>query len=133
VRFASLGSGSEGNALIVQTRDGGSTTTIMIDCGFNQKELERRLNRVGLTTPDLDAIFVTHEHSDHIGGVFRVGRKFDIPLYMTRGTFINHNDALAELARVNIVCAYTPVTFQDLCVVPFTVCLLYTSPSPRDH
>jgi phosphoribosyl 1,2-cyclic phosphodiesterase len=121
VRFASLGSGSEGNALIVQTREGGTTTTIMIDCGFNQKELERRLNRVGLSTPDLDAIFVTHEHSDHIGGVFRVGRKFDIPLYMTRGTYINHNDALAELASVQIICAYTPVVFQDLSVMPFTV------------
>ncbi len=121
MRFASLGSGSEGNALVVQSNGAGRPTTIMIDCGFNQKELERRLNRVGLTTTDLDAIFVTHEHSDHMGGVFRVGRNFDIPVHLTRGTFINNNDALAELAPVRIISADQAIEFQGLKITPFTV------------
>ncbi len=117
MRFASLGSGSEGNALVVQHE----RTTIMIDCGFSQKELERRLARVELTVADLDAIFVTHEHSDHIGGVFRLGRKHDIPVFLTRGTFINTNDPLAELCPVSFICPYMPVAFQDLDILPFTV------------
>jgi phosphoribosyl 1,2-cyclic phosphodiesterase len=121
VRFASLGSGSEGNALIVQSGSGASATTIMIDCGFSQKELERRLARIALTISDLDAVFVTHEHSDHIGGVFRLGRKHDIPVYLTHGTFINTNDPLAELCPVSFIRPYQAVEFQGLQVMPFTV------------
>jgi phosphoribosyl 1,2-cyclic phosphodiesterase len=121
VRFASLGSGSEGNALIVQSGSGSTRTTIMIDCGFSQKELERRLARIELSIADLDAMFVTHEHSDHIGGVFRLGRKHEIPVYLTRGTFMNTNDPLAELCPVTFIQPYKAVDFQGLQVTPFTV------------
>lgn len=125
MRFASLGSGSEGNALVVQTFESVAgeihPTTILIDCGFNQKELQRRLGRLGLAIADLDAIFVTHEHSDHIGGVFRVSRNHSVPAFMTRGTFVNHNDALAEMAEVRFLRAYEPVEFRGLQITPFTV------------
>jgi phosphoribosyl 1,2-cyclic phosphodiesterase len=121
VRFASLGSGSEGNALVVQVSSEQSTTTVLVDCGFGQKELERRLQRVGLTTTDIDAIFVTHEHSDHMGGVFRIGRKHDIPVYMTRGTLMNTNDPLAELCTVRLLSPNQPIDFQDIRIEPFTV------------
>jgi phosphoribosyl 1,2-cyclic phosphodiesterase len=121
VRFASLGSGSEGNALVVQSGSGADQTTVMIDCGFGQKELERRLARLQLNINDLDAIFVTHEHSDHIGGVFRLGRKYEIPVYLTRGTFINTNDPLAELCPVTFIQPYLAIDFQGLQITPFTV------------
>ncbi|MBS0320389.1 MAG: MBL fold metallo-hydrolase, partial [Proteobacteria bacterium] len=65
MRFASLGSGSEGNALVVEA--GGSR--ILIDCGFGVRDITQRLARVGLAPADIAAIFVTHEHSDHVGGV----------------------------------------------------------------
>lgn len=65
MRFASLGSGSRGNATLISQ----GKTTILVDCGFSARETEKRLRRIGLTSSDLTAILVTHEHADHIGGV----------------------------------------------------------------
>ena len=67
MRFCSLGSGSGGNALVVEARNGTETTRILVDCGFTQREFGSRLARAGLAPADLDAVFVTHEHSDHVG------------------------------------------------------------------
>jgi phosphoribosyl 1,2-cyclic phosphodiesterase len=82
VKFASLGSGSKGNATLVQAGD----TLIMVDCGFSVRESTRRLAILDLTPHDLDAILVTHEHSDHCSGVSALSRKFQIPVYLTHGT-----------------------------------------------
>ena len=82
LRFTSLGSGSEGNALIVQVGE----TVVMMDCGFGLAVTEAKLARVGLTPDDIDAVLVTHEHSDHIGGVARFARKYDLPVWLTHGT-----------------------------------------------
>lgn len=82
MRFASLGSGSKGNATLVQFQD----TLLMIDCGFSVRETARRLARLDLSPADLSAILVTHEHSDHSSGVARLSRKYDIPVYLTHGT-----------------------------------------------
>ena len=82
MRFASLGSGSKGNATLVQAGD----TLLMIDCGFSLRETTRRLARLGLEPAQLDAILVTHEHSDHSSGVAILSRKHQIPVYLTHGT-----------------------------------------------
>jgi phosphoribosyl 1,2-cyclic phosphodiesterase len=84
VRFASLGSGSEGNALVVDLpQDEGF---LMVDCGFAVKEVSRRLARVELDLDGLRAILVTHEHSDHVCGVFRLAAAARVPVYLTYGT-----------------------------------------------
>ena len=83
MQFASLGSGSKGNATLVRAGD----TLVMIDCGFSLRETVRRMARLRVEPTQLDAILVTHEHSDHIGGVAALSRKFRIPVYMTHGTF----------------------------------------------
>lgn len=82
MRLASLGSGSSGNATLVDTNDG----LILIDCGLSAREAERRMQDLDLSLADLKAILVTHEHSDHIGGVAAVAGKSGAPVYATRGT-----------------------------------------------
>ena len=86
LRACSLGSGSSGNALVVEARDGTSITRVLVDNGFNLKQLCRRLERAGLSLHDIDAVLVTHEHSDHVGGVVRLARKARIPVYCSEGT-----------------------------------------------
>lgn len=81
-RFASLGSGSKGNGTLVEA--GG--VRVLIDCGFGLKDAQARLARLGLDAAELDAVLVTHEHSDHAGGVARLARRFNLPVYGTHGT-----------------------------------------------
>lgn len=87
MKFASLGSGSEGNALLISTRSGTTRTTVMLDCGFAVRETERRLARLQLTPDDISGIVVTHEHQDHVGGVFKFARRHRVPVWLTFGTF----------------------------------------------
>ena len=82
MEFASLGSGSKGNATLVRTED----TLVMIDCGFSLRETTRRLVRLGIEPQQLDAILVTHEHTDHSSGVAALSRKYQVPVYLTHGT-----------------------------------------------
>ena len=70
MKFASLGSGSEGNSLLIAAASGTTQTCVMIDCGFGLKEVERRLSRLDASPGQISGIVVTHEHSGHIGGVF---------------------------------------------------------------
>ncbi len=86
MRFASLGSGSEGNALIIESRDGLRVTRILIDCGFSLREVRRRLRGAGIEPDDIDAVLVTHEHGDHVGGVFRLSGAHRVPVCLTHGT-----------------------------------------------
>ena len=80
--FASLGSGSKGNGTLV--RIGGEQ--FLVDCGFSTKQAEKRLNRLGIAPGDLSAILVTHEHSDHSGGVAALAYKYALPVYASYGT-----------------------------------------------
>jgi phosphoribosyl 1,2-cyclic phosphodiesterase len=87
LKFASLGSGSDGNALLISATSGVTCTTIMLDCGFAIRETERRLQRLGMTPKDLGGIVVTHEHQDHVGGVFKFARRHRIPVWISFGTW----------------------------------------------
>ncbi len=73
MRFALLGSGSKGNALVVEQ----GATRLLIDCGFSAREIEKRLARLELAPADIDAIVITHEHDDHWKGVSRFSRAHD--------------------------------------------------------
>jgi len=86
LRFASLASGSQGNCLVVEAGDAASTTRVLIDCGLNLRDTERRLARAGLQPCDIAAILVTHEHGDHGGGVFDFAAAHGVAVYLTYGT-----------------------------------------------
>ena len=114
MEFCSLGSGSAGNALLVRTRN----ACLMLDCGFGPRELEKRLATRGMHPCDINAIVVTHEHSDHVGGVAAVARRFGIPVFATAGTakasrLEQHGFTLLESER--------PVSVADIEVLPVTV------------
>lgn len=82
LRFAALGSGSRGNATLVEC--GG--TLLMVDCGFSVAQAEARMARLGRHPRDLAGILVTHEHGDHVAGLGRLARAFDIPVWLSAGT-----------------------------------------------
>lgn len=82
MRFASIGSGSRGNATLISHKE----TTLLVDCGFSARETEKRLQRLQFDANALSAIVVTHEHADHINGVRVLARKYDLPVYATPGT-----------------------------------------------
>ena len=121
LRFTSLGSGSEGNALIVEVTAGSSTTRVMMDCGFGLAEAERRLARSGLSPSDLDGIAVTHEHSDHIGGVARFARKHRVPVWLTYGTAKVLRDTSVPAVLLHHVDPHQPFAIGDIHVTPYYV------------
>ena len=87
LRFRSLGSGSSGNATVVEAGSGHQISRLLVDCGLTLKALDQRLARAGLCTGDIDAIFITHEHGDHIGCARSLAVRERIPVWMSNGTF----------------------------------------------
>lgn len=115
MRFASLGSGSRGNATIVTH----GKTTLMIDCGFSAREAEKRLQQVKISPTELTAILVTHEHADHMVGVRVMARKFGLPVYTTPGTAGCLPEDIRHMIR-EINC-HERFTIGDIEVEPFPV------------
>ena len=87
LRFRSLGSGSSGNATVVEAGSGHHVRRLLVDCGLTLKALDQRLARAGLSASELDAVFITHEHGDHIGCAHALALRDRIPVWMSIGTF----------------------------------------------
>ena len=87
IRFKSLGSGSSGNAAVVQGRDLTGTTHVLVDCGLGIRVLDKRLGLAGMLADQIDAIFITHEHGDHIGCARQLAWRERIPVWMSEGTY----------------------------------------------
>lgn len=120
LRFASLGSGSEGNALLISGGAGATRTTVMLDCGFGIKETERRLARLGMAPADLNGIVVTHEHSDHVGGVFKFARRYQLPVWLSFGTW-QAVQRDCNGVTINLCRDGDRLAIGDLEVLPYTV------------
>lgn len=117
MRFASLGSGSRGNALVVES----GATRVMLDCGFGLNESGMRLARLGLVPDDIDAILVTHEHDDHVGGVAKFARRHGLPVYLTHGTLMALGRARAVLEDVTVIDSHVHFSVGDIEVRPYPV------------
>ena len=123
LRFKSLGSGSSGNATLVEAQSGVHTTRLLIDCGIRLRDLETRLIEAGTCAEDLDAIFITHEHGDHIGCARSFVKRYATPLWMSQGTWLAvSNEAwAAQQHLVNVARDGCVIELGDLQAMPFTV------------
>ncbi len=117
MRFAILGSGSEGNALVVQA----GQSHVLLDCGFSVSETAARLARLGVPAEKINGIVVTHEHSDHVSGVARFARQYSIPVWMTHGTRRAHFEALGRLPDVTEISPNMHFSIGDVALLPYTV------------
>ncbi len=115
MEFAVLGSGSGGNASLVRH----GTTCVMVDNGFSVNETVKRLARLATSPESITAILVTHEHGDHISGVARFAAAYDIPVWMTPGSyqFAQHKG----LPHAGMLVLEEPLVIGDLEVLPVHV------------
>lgn len=123
LRFASLASGSRGNCLVVEAGDGASSTRVLLDCGLNLTDSERRLARLGLAPRDIDGMLVTHEHGDHAHGVFDFAAAHNIVVYLTYGTMLamKAEGKVIEGVRMVFVNGRQSEALGAMQVIPFTV------------
>lgn len=117
MRFASLGSGSRGNCLIV---DAGASK-LLLDCGFALRTTVERLARLGIAPEEIAGVLVTHEHSDHIAGVFKFASRYRIPVYLTHGTREAAPAAGSRLPDCHVIDSHAPFAIGALEVRPFPV------------
>lgn len=115
--FLSLISGSSGNAALIKEND----TTILIDCGMSGKKLEQALSALDMACGDIDALVITHEHTDHVMGAGVVSRRYNIPIYITGGTY--QNAALGKISEenINIISAGDEFEIGNIGVKPFSI------------
>jgi len=117
MRFCLLGSGSGGNAVLVTTPD----SKFLIDNGLSFKQLQSRALGIGETLDGLKAVFVTHEHSDHVTGVGILARKIDVPVYMTRDTFAALPHSVGQIPSVRFIEAGEDTILNGVTVGSFSI------------
>ena len=117
MRFASLGSGSRGNSLLVEA----GATRVLVDCGFSARTMRARLARLGLAPENIDAVLVTHEHSDHLGGVAGFAGRFGIPVLLTHGTHAAAGAEVSGLPECRLIDSHEVFSIGDLEIRPFPV------------
>jgi phosphoribosyl 1,2-cyclic phosphodiesterase len=119
MRFASLGSGSAGNCMVIEKAE----TRLLIDCGFGTREVLMRLQKLDLTPEQITGIIVTHEHDDHAKGAFKLAAKYQIPVWLTHGTYKmcqRYVPADTEIA-LHFIDSHSKFTIQQLEITPYTV------------
>lgn len=119
MRFASLGSGSAGNGLVVEKH----ATRLLMDCGFGLRDTANRLARLDLSPDQLSGILVTHEHDDHAGGVFKFAAKHNIPIWLTHGTLRMSQRYLPERVdlKITLIDSHERFAIGDIEICPFPV------------
>ncbi len=112
--IASLNSGSNGNCYYV----GNGQEAILVDAGISCRETERRMSRIGLSMQTVKAIFVSHEHTDHISGIPVLAKKYQLPVYITEATHY-HGNLTIQKEQVFSFKAYEPVQIGNLAIQAF--------------
>lgn len=124
LRFTSLGSGSSGNATLVQAsapHDASRPTRVLVDCGLPLRQLASRMAARGLQLTDIDAVFVTHEHSDHVGGVLALQRRCGTPVWASAGTWAHAAAKATNAPPCHVARDGHPIVIGTLTLQPFAV------------
>lgn len=119
LNFCSLYSGSSGNSLFVETEN----TKVLIDCGVSSKKVEEGLKSLDVDPTSIDAILITHEHSDHVKGLGTFSKKFDVPIFANQETLDNMEAQVLKINEKNIHTFNIAEKFSigDLEINPFTI------------
>lgn len=119
LNFCSLFSGSSGNSLYVESEN----AKILVDAGMSCKKIEEALKSIETDPSSINAILVTHEHSDHIKGISTISKKFDIPVFATKETFEAMPAQTEKLSEKNINYFKPEEKFciNDLEILPFSI------------
>jgi len=112
-----LASGSRGNSIYISDED----TSVLIDAGLSGVEIERRMKSRNLNINDIDAIIVSHEHSDHIQGVGILARRYDLPVYISPETYNTASAQLGSIRKVKNFFCGTEFAIKDLTIRPFSI------------
>ena len=112
--ITSLNSGSNGNCYYV----GNSNEAVLIDVGISCKEVEKRMIRLNLSLDKVKALFISHEHGDHIKGLQVLSKKYQLPIYITTRT-LNNSHLLLEDHLIENFKDYDRISIGDLTIVPF--------------
>ncbi len=122
-RFSSLASGSSGNATLVEAQGESGTrpTRLLVDCGLSPRRLAAALALRGVALDDLDAVFVTHEHSDHVGGVLALQRRLGVAVWASEGTWTAATARHTYAAPAHAARNAEPFVVGALTLHPFAV------------
>lgn len=116
MRFAALGSGSRGNATLVES----GTTRILVDCGLSAKTLIDRLASLDVEPASIAAVLLSHEHGDHVAGVAGFAGRYDVPVWSTPGTW-RAAGIRAELDLRLFLGHAGALRIGDLCIFPYPI------------
>ncbi len=114
LQITSLNSGSNGNCYYV----GNSDEAVLVDAGISCRETEKRMQLLGLSMQRVKAIFISHEHTDHVRGLQGIAEKYQLPVYITLAT-LRHSSLLLKKELVVPLRADTPVNIGALCITAF--------------
>jgi phosphoribosyl 1,2-cyclic phosphodiesterase len=112
--FASLNSGSNGNCYYIENEK----DAILVDAGISCRETEKRMERLGLEMKKIRAVFVSHEHADHIRGISVISKKYCLPVYITEMT-LNQSGLSLDPELCKTFSAHQSVNIGDLAITPF--------------
>lgn len=115
LHIASLNSGSNGNAYYI----GNGSAAVLVDAGLSCKEIEKRMLGLGLNIQKLKALFISHEHTDHIKGVDVLSKKYSLPVYISEGTY-NKSRLRIPISQLNWINEEMPVKIDELNIRAFS-------------